>query len=116
MVDPEIWLPGIYIARVVATLSNDGNNEISTGAHGSPRWSEVSLGSKSAEQFNSPGGKCDKLRISQEKAGSGGCQPESPPNRIRGVAVDSLSDYRGKRVSVSSETGSVTILTQRYKI
>jgi hypothetical protein len=37
MVDPEIWLPGIYIARVVATLRNKIDKEISTGAHGSPR-------------------------------------------------------------------------------
>jgi hypothetical protein len=89
-VDPEIRLPGIYIAQVVATLSNDVSNEISSGAHGSPRWSEVPLGSKDAEQLNSPCGKFDDLITSQEKAGSGERQPESPLNRLQAVAVNSL--------------------------
>jgi hypothetical protein len=88
MVDPEIWLPGIYIARVVATLKND--KAISTGAHGSPRWSEVPLGSKDAEKLNSPCGKFSDLITLQEKAGYGESQPELPPNNLRGIAVTSL--------------------------
>jgi hypothetical protein len=75
MVDPEIWLPGIYIARVVATIDNSNNNEISSEVHGSPRWSEVPLGSNGAEKLNSPCGKLDNLVTSLEKAGSGESQP-----------------------------------------
>jgi hypothetical protein len=91
MVDPEIWLPGIYIARIVAILdvngNNDENNEISSEVHGSPRWSEVPLGSMDAEQINSPSRKIENLMTSQVKAGSGESQPELPPNRLRGVAI-----------------------------
>jgi hypothetical protein len=94
MVDPEIWLPGIYIARVVATMSdNDDNTEISTEVHGSPRWSEVPLDSIDAGNLNSPSEKCeklDKLVTSQELAGSGESQPELPPNSLRNIAVDRL--------------------------
>jgi hypothetical protein len=90
MVDPEIWLPGIYIARIVATLRNDENNEISSEVHGSPRWSEVPLGSMDAEQINSPSRKIGNLITSQEKAGSGESQPELPPNSLRRIAVNSL--------------------------
>jgi hypothetical protein len=89
MVDPALRLPGIYMALVVATL----NNDISPGAHGSPRWSEVPLGSNDAEQLNSPSGKykvVNDVMTSQETAGSGERQPELPPNKLQVVAVDRL--------------------------
>jgi hypothetical protein len=93
MVDPALRLPGIYMARVVATLCNDANNENSPGAHGSPRWSEVPLGSKDAEQLNSPSGKCkmvNDVMTSQETAVSGERPPELPPNRLQVVDIDRL--------------------------
>jgi hypothetical protein len=88
MVDPVLGLPGIYMARVVATLCDNEINEISPGVHGLRRWSEVPLGSKSAEQLNSPCGNWNKKKSSPEQAGSGESQPEFPPNRLQEVAVD----------------------------
>jgi hypothetical protein len=88
MVDPVLGSPGIYMARVVATLCNDGINGISSGVHDLPRWSEVPLGSNSAEQLNSPSRKWNTKKSSPEQAGSGESQPELPPNRLREVAVD----------------------------
>jgi hypothetical protein len=121
MVDHEIWLPGMYIARVVATMSdNDDNTEISTEVHCSPRWSEIPLDSIDAENLNSPSEKCerlDKLVTSQELAGSGESQPELPPNSLRNIAVDRLQGVAiGLQGKESLETDSVTILTQQCKI
>jgi hypothetical protein len=87
-------LPGIYLARIVATVSCNVNNEISPGAHGKTRWSEVPLGSEDAESLNSPyenvSDVTEQKLTSREKAGSGEHQPESPKNSLQGVAVDSL--------------------------
>ena len=48
------------------------------------------MGSKDAEKFNSPCENLEILTTSQEQAGTGESQPESPPNRLLGVAVDRL--------------------------
>jgi hypothetical protein len=82
MVNPAVSLPGIYMARVVATLDNNVINEISTGAHGSPPL-----------VLSSPCGNCDVNNdqiSSQRKGGSGESQPELPPNRLRRIAIDRL--------------------------
>jgi hypothetical protein len=50
------------------------------------------LGSKSAEQLISPSRNWNKKESSLRKAGSGECQPESPPNRLQGVAVDRVQE------------------------
>jgi hypothetical protein len=56
MADPALRLPGIYIARVVATLYNDVNKEISSGAHSSPRWSKSLWAAKMLKSLTLPVG------------------------------------------------------------
>jgi hypothetical protein len=95
MVEPEIRLPGIYMALVVATMNDNVSNEIITGAQGLPPVVGSPLGQHDAEQINSPcpPGNCNVINAensSPEKAGSGDCQPELPLNRLRRIAVDRL--------------------------
>jgi hypothetical protein len=87
MTDPEIWLPGIYIARVVATMSNDEKKEISPEVDGSPSRSEVPLVSKDAEMLNSL---AENVMTFGEKAGTGESEPQWPPNSLQGVALHML--------------------------
>jgi hypothetical protein len=88
-------LPGIYLARIVATVSCNVNNEISPGAHCSPRWSEVPLGRKDAERLTSPcvnikSGSCEKGMTSQRQAGSGERQPGSQKSSLQEADAVSL--------------------------
>jgi hypothetical protein len=74
MVDPLPRLPGIYLARVVATLSNNVINEISPDARGSEPLVGSPLGQHDAEKLNSPCDNCDvnfDKKSSHRETGSG---------------------------------------------
>jgi hypothetical protein len=96
MVEPvKRCLPGIYLARVVATVRCNVDNEIFPGAHGVQPLVGVPLGSKDAESLNSPcinikSGNCKGVMTSQRQAGSGERQPESPKSSLQEADADSL--------------------------
>jgi hypothetical protein len=124
MVEPvKRCLPGIYLARIVATVSCNVNNEISSDARGKTRRSEVPLGSEDGESLNSPwvnvkSRSCEKVRTSQRKAGSGERQPESPKSRLQEADADSLLEIdigsrRVRKVLVPLKTDSAIILTHK---
>jgi hypothetical protein len=70
------------------------DNEISPGACGSPRWSEVPLGSGNTEKLDPPCDKVDeKTLTSQERIGLGDRKPELPTNSYRTKECRELSSH-----------------------
>jgi hypothetical protein len=112
MVEPVLRQPpGIYLARIVATVSCDVNKEISPRAHGKGRWSEVPLGSKDAGKLNYPcvkieNNNCGEVMTPQSKAGSGERQPESPKSSMAKIVADSSLNVRNR--GMNSELQSAT--------
>jgi hypothetical protein len=132
MVEPvKRCLPGIYLARIVATVNCKVDNIISSDARGKSRRSVVPLGSEDAENWNSPcdkikSGSCEKIMTPQRQAGSGERQPESPKSSLQEADPDSLleidiEDRRAAprlqwKVLVPLRTNSVLILTHKDKL
>jgi hypothetical protein len=99
LVDPEVGLPGIYLARVVATLENDELSECRRGAL------QVVNFIKSPLVGFSPHEKDVKSIGGNLKSGSGECLPELPEGGLLVATTSQGKDLQALTSSRPAENG-----------
>ncbi|KDR08140.1 hypothetical protein L798_02257 [Zootermopsis nevadensis] len=125
MVDPgPESLPGIYFARIVATVSYSNNTELITDTPGlTHRWSRASIGSKQAEQSSTPSENrrnCGKNNVDSVKCrttGAGENLSEWPAGELlpRGAVRrdDETLQIKNDSLPIEDRYGNIEALDQK---